>query len=139
MRSLMIAAALVFGMAGLVRADPAPAPDYWQNRADYVIDAKLDPTAKTLTASETITYTNYSPDVLDVLWVQLDQNIYRRDARAGDASGRPRTQFTDGYVLDSVEIESGGTFVAADHLVSDTRLRVTLPEALKPAGGHVRL
>jgi len=172
MRTLFIAAALLFGMAGLVRADPAPAPaapnaydplltfapldpapapnryrsangapgpDYWQNRADYVIDARLDPTAKSLTASETITYTNNSPDVLDVLWVQLDQNIYRRDARAGDASGRPRTQFTDGYVLDSVEIESGGAFVAADHLVSDTRLRVTLPEALKPAGGHVRL
>ena len=139
MRTLFIAAALLFGMAGLVRADPAPTappanaydplltfapldpapapnryrsangapgPDYWQNRADYVIDARLDPTAKTLTASETITYTNNSPDVLDVLWVQLDQNIYRRDARAGDVSGRPRTQFTDGYVLDSVEVES---------------------------------
>jgi hypothetical protein len=166
----MIAAALLFGLAGLARADPAPAapntydplltfapldpapapnryrsgdgapgPDYWQNRADYVIDAKLDPTTKTLTATETISYTNNSPDVLDVLWVQLDQNIYRRDARAGAVSGRPRTQFTDGYGLDSVEIERGGTFVAADHLVSDTRLRVTLPEALKPVGGHVRL
>ncbi len=117
----------------------APGPDYWQNRADYQITARLEPKDKTLTAEETITYTNNSPDVLDVLWVQLDQNIYRRDARAGDSSGRPRTQFTDGYVLDSVEVEAGGRFVAADHLVSDTRLRVSLPEALKPGGGHLRL
>ncbi|HZC16741.1 MAG TPA: hypothetical protein VE309_08265, partial [Caulobacteraceae bacterium] len=81
--------------------DGAPGPDYWQNRADYVIAARLEPKAKTLTAEETITYTNNSPDVLDVLWVQLDQNIYRKDARSGFSSGRPRTQFTDGYVLDS--------------------------------------
>src|SRR5471030_3273771 len=100
----------------------APGPDYWQNRADYQITARLDPKDKTLTGEETITYTNNSPDPLDVLWVQLDQNIYRRDARAGDSSGRPRTQFTDGYVLDSVEVEAGGKFVAADHLVNDTRL-----------------
>ncbi|HEY5008461.1 MAG TPA: M1 family metallopeptidase, partial [Caulobacteraceae bacterium] len=117
----------------------APGPDYWQNRADYQINAHLEPKDKTLTAEETITYTNNSPDLLDVLWVQLDQNIYRRDARAGVSSGRARTQFTDGYVLDSVEVESGGRFVAADHLVSDTRLRVSLPEALKPTGGTLRL
>ena len=117
----------------------APGPDYWQNRADYLITARLEPKDKTLTGEETITYTNNSPDLLDVLWVQLDQNIYRRDARAGDSSGRPRTQFTDGYVLDSVEVEAGGRFVAAEHLVDDTRLRVSLPEALKPAGGRLRL
>jgi hypothetical protein len=117
----------------------APGPDYWQNRADYLITARLEPKDKTLTGEETITYTNNSPDVLDVLWVQLDQNIYRRDARAGASSGRVRAQFTEGYVLDSVEVEAGGRFVAADHLVSDTRLRVNLPAVLKPAGDHTRL
>ncbi|HEX4196518.1 MAG TPA: M1 family metallopeptidase, partial [Caulobacteraceae bacterium] len=117
----------------------APGPDYWQNRADYAIAARLEPKTKTLTGEETITYTNNSPDVLDELWVQLDQNTYRKDARSGFASGRARTQFTDGYGLDSVEIESGGGFAPAEHLVSDTRLRVTLPAPLKPAGGQVRL
>ena len=117
----------------------APGPAYWQNRADYNISANLDVTAKTLYGEETITYTNNSPDVLDVLWLQLDQNTYRRDSRAGDAGGRPRTQFTDGYQLDSVEVESGGKFIPVDHLVSDTRLEVTLPVALKGGGGHLRL
>jgi hypothetical protein len=119
--------------------DGAPGPDYWQNRADYQIAARLEPKSKTLTGEETITYTNNSPDGLDLLWVQLDQNIYRKDARSGFSSGRPRTQFTDGYVLDSVEIDLGGGFVPAEHLVSDTRLRVALPAALKPAGGQARL
>ncbi len=116
----------------------APGPDYWQNRADYKITARLDPAAKTLTGEATITYANNSPDTLDVLWLQLEQNIYRRDARAGAASGYPRSQFTDGLALDAVEIESGGRFSAAEHLVSDTRLRVSLPAPL-PSGGHARL
>ena len=69
--------------AGLTRsASGVPAPGYWQNRADYAIAAHIDTATKTLAATETITYTNNSPDALDVLWVQLDQNIYRHDARA---------------------------------------------------------
>src|ERR1700688_4106189 len=66
-------------------ANGAPGPDYWQNRADYVITAQLEPKNKTLSGVVTITYTNNSADALDVLWLQLDQNIYRRDARAGVA------------------------------------------------------
>src|ERR1700736_5387887 len=38
--------------------DGAPGPDYWQNRADYVIAARLEPKTKTLSGVETITYTN---------------------------------------------------------------------------------
>ena len=52
--------------------DGTPGPDYWQNRADYDIAARLDPVAKTLTGRETITYTNNSPSPLDSLWLQLD-------------------------------------------------------------------
>src|SRR5450755_3636568 len=106
-------------------ADGAPGPDYWQNRADYRIAARLEPKTKTLSGVETITYTNNSPGALDVLWLQLDQNIYRPDSRAS-GGGRPRTQFTDGYALDAVEIENGGQFAPAKYLVSDTRMQVTL-------------
>jgi hypothetical protein len=117
----------------------APGPAYWQNRADYVITARLEPKTKTLTGVETITYTNNSPGALDVLWLQLDQNIYRPDSRAGAVGGRPRTQFTEGDVLDRVEIAAGGKLVPAKYLVSDTRLMVRLPTDLKPAGGQTKL
>jgi hypothetical protein len=120
-------------------ANGTPGPDYWQNRADYVITARLEPKTKTLSGVVMIAYTNNSPDRLDVLWLQLDQNVYRPDARAAAASGRVRTEFTDGDILDSVEIETSGAFVAAKYLVSDTRLLVRLPTALGPAGSRTRL
>ncbi|MGH7016093.1 MAG: M1 family metallopeptidase, partial [Caulobacteraceae bacterium] len=120
-------------------ADGAPGPDYWQNRADYRIAARLDPATRTLTGEEVISYTNNSPDALDVLWLQLDQNTYRPDSRSGAVGGRPRQGFTQGDVLDAVEIESAGRFIPASTLVSDTRLLVRLPTPLPPSGGRVRL
>jgi len=120
-------------------AGGAPGSSYWQNRADYVIAAQLDPSTKTLSGNVEITYTNRSPDTLDVLWLQLDQNIYRRDSRAGAVSERVRTGFTDGYLLESIEIGTGHGFVPAKYLVSDTRLQVRLPDPLKPGGGRVKL
>ena len=119
--------------------DGAPGPAYWQNQADYQIKATLDAATKTLSGEEVITYTNNSPDVLDVLWLQLDQNIYRKDARsAAVAGGFRRAQFTDGDVLDAVEVEQGGQFVAAPYLVSDTRLQVRLPVEM-PHGAKTQL
>ncbi len=117
----------------------APGPDYWQNRADYQIAARLEPASKTLGGEETITYTNNSPDALDVLWLQLDQNVYRKDSRAAAASGFFNARFTDGFVLEAVEIEAGGKFAPAQYLVSDTRLQVRLAAPLRAAGGRIRL
>ena len=48
---------------------------YWQQRADYNIEIRLDDEKQRISGSETITYYNNSPDVLDYLWIQLDQNI----------------------------------------------------------------
>jgi len=110
--------------------DGTPGPGYWQNRADYVIRASLDPASHTLSGSEVIGYTNNSPSALDCLWIQLDQNIYRRDARAHYSSARQSTQFTDGLVLESVEIERGRHVAKADTLVSDTRLQIRLDAPL---------
>jgi hypothetical protein len=92
-----------------------------------------------LSASEDIDYTNNSPDTLDVLWVQLDQNIYKKDSRGTFAGGRPRPTSTDGFVLDGVEVETKSGFVPVHSLVSDTRLRVDLPAALAPKGGKAKL
>ncbi len=122
-----------------------PGPAYWQNRADYDIHASIDEKgpdgkAPVLTGSEVITYTNNSPDALDVLWLQLDQNLYKTDSRGSHAGGRfGGFDHTDGYVLDSVEIVSGKHSEKAQTLVNDTRLRVTLPQLLKAKGGSVKL
>jgi hypothetical protein len=120
--------------------DGSPGPDYWQNRADYRIDARLDPATKTLSGSETITYTNNSPSALASLWVQLDENLYRRDARGASSSDdRDKGQFTDGYRIRSVAVEADGVITPVTPIISDTRMQVRLPHPLKPGGGLVRL
>ncbi len=52
-----------------------PGPKYWQQQVDYAIKASLDTTTHTITGSERVTYHNNSPDQLEYLWFQLDQNI----------------------------------------------------------------
>ena len=116
-------------------ASGVPGPDYWQNRADYKIHATLDTAANVLSADEIITYTNNGPDALDSLWLQLDQNIYRKDSRARAASGRNVPMSTEGFVLDAVEIANA----PADYIVDDTRMQIRLARALEARGGKLEI
>ena len=61
-------------------ASGAPGHEYYQNYADYKMDIRLDENAQRLYGSETITYKNNSPDQLEYLWVQLDQNVRAKDS-----------------------------------------------------------
>lgn len=120
-----------------------PGPAYWQNRADYVIHASLDPDTDRLAGSEVITYINNSPQALASLWVQLDQNIYREDARARYVRSGPRQPFlgdhTEGDVLESVEIGREGHLAHAAYIVSDTRMQIRLAQPLAPRGGKLEI
>ena len=53
----------------------APGSAYYQNKADYQMDITLDDAKQKITGYETITYRNDSPDALEYLWIQLDQNV----------------------------------------------------------------
>jgi Peptidase family M1 domain len=57
-------------------ASGAPGPNYYQQKADYKINLTLNDQNQTITGDEVITYTNNSPNTLEYLWLQLDQNIY---------------------------------------------------------------
>ena len=120
-------------------ASGAPSAAYWQNRADYRITARIDTNTKRLSGEEVISYTNNSPDALDALWVQLDQNIYRPDARATFLSRYYGRGHTDGDVIEQVSVTRDGHTEAAAFLVSDTRMRVALAQPLAPKGGRLRL
>ncbi|HET6726241.1 MAG TPA: M1 family metallopeptidase [Gammaproteobacteria bacterium] len=118
-----------------------PGPNYWVNRADYLIRATLNPKRKVLTASETITYTNNSPDTLHQLWLQLDQNKYRVGSRADFTAGHEPepVEHTGGFRIQSVAVEAGDGFQPARFIESDTRMRIDLPRPLVPNGGKVRV
>src|SRR5680860_1170611 len=62
-------------------ANGMPGPEYWQNHADYDIEAMLDTTNHSVNGQMTITYTNNSPYDIKFLWLQLDQNTFRKDSR----------------------------------------------------------
>lgn len=122
-------------------ASGQPGPDYWQNRADYAIRAELHPDSKILTGTETLTYTNNSPDTLRYLWLQMDQNIHRRDARGNFTRDQMPAldAHTNGYEVKSVQVRYDGDYVDVETTSSDTRMRVELPEALDPDGSQVKV
>jgi hypothetical protein len=57
-----------------------PGPRYWQNRADYDIAATLDTATRRISARMTLRYTNNSPDTLEYLWLQTEQNAFRANS-----------------------------------------------------------
>ncbi|MGI4884592.1 MAG: M1 family metallopeptidase [Janthinobacterium lividum] len=123
-----------------------PAATYWQNAADYQIAASLDEKTARVSATATITYTNNSPDALPFVWLQLDQNLFRADSRgaaatpvAGGRFGNAARGFQGGDSLQTVNIELHGKKVKAVYRLSDTRMQIILPEALRPSGDRLKI
>ena len=119
-------------------ADGRPGEDYWQQRADYQIDVRLDTAAHRLSGTTAITYTNNAPEALERLWVQLEQNFFRPDSRGASIvpQGARFSGFFEGagYDITGVQVTREGETVSPEYLVDGTRLRVTLGEPL-PSGG----
>ena len=61
-------------------ASGAPGHAYWQQKADYNMKIHLDDATQRIDGSETIAYTNNSPDPLYYVWLQLDQNVRALDS-----------------------------------------------------------
>lgn len=125
-------------------ASGEPGSKYWQNRADYKITCSLDTSNHTVSGDVEIYYTNNSPENLKFLWLQLDQNIYKKNSRASatttEAGGRwANAKFTDGYVIKSMSAEYNGKTYAPKNITTDTRMQVWLQEAVKSAGGKIKL
>jgi hypothetical protein len=121
----------------------APGEGYWQQRADYVIRVALDDRDDRITGSETITYTNQSPDSLRSLWLQLDQNLFREDsfgAERAEEGQRHGGFFKDaGFDIQGVTIDHGGVTTAPEYRIEDTMMEVLLAEPLAPGGDQLEL
>jgi hypothetical protein len=108
----------------------APGPKYWQNRADYNLHATIDTIENVLKGTETISYTNNSPDELSSLWLQLDQNTYSKTARSNFYTNRRSGGHTDGFQFESVAVEDGGKTTKAIYIINDTRMQIRLEKPL---------
>ena len=131
-------------------ASGQPGHAYWQNSASYSLAVRLDDTAKKLTGSEIVTYTNNSPDRLDFLWMQLDQNLFEKDSRGnaiipmrGSRNGAKGQEFDGGYDITAVKMVNGSgrksTAVELTYRIVDTRMQIDLPKGLEARGGKITL
>lgn len=84
-------------------ASGAPGHEYWQQKADYVIDVELDDENQKISGFEVITYTNNSPDPLSFLWLQLEQNIRNVDSDSySTANSYINQDITEGRLKDLI-------------------------------------
>lgn len=126
-------------------ASGAPGANYWQQRADYVIDVEVNDQTQVISGRETITYYNNAPESLKYLWLQLDQNLFAdgsltNQSNTGSvkdsipaaffstASGVFVTDYKGGYTIKSVKDGAGKTL---PYIINQTMMRVDLPAPLK--------
>ncbi|MDG2371494.1 MAG: M1 family metallopeptidase [Flavobacteriaceae bacterium] len=122
----------------------APGSEYYQQQVNYVMNIDLDDKNTRLLGEETITYKNNSPDHLEYLWVQLDQNIRKKDAPAlkknGDGveplipvetfvSSYFEEPFDGGFNINWVKTTSG---TPLRYIINNTMMRIDLPKSIQP-------
>ena len=121
-----------------------PGPMYWQQRADYKIQIKLNEDTRSVEGSETITYTNNSPLTLKYIWLQLDQNIFAKESinnltrpwgggdSSVDFSTLRRQNFMDKFEGGFQELSIKINNKSPDTNLVGTHVRINLEQPLKP-------
>lgn len=119
----------------------APGRGYWQQRADYTLEATLDTATNVLRGRGRIFYANRSPDALPVVWVQLDQNLFAPGS-VSSVLNQPPLMFAGGVVFDftgkgftggiTIDRFNGPGGRALTTKVYGTMMRVELPQPLAP-------
>lgn len=125
-------------------ASGAPGPAYYQQQADYKINVELDDKKSTLTGSETVTYYNNSPDTLEYLWVQLDQNQAAKTSQTPLAESQrmeqvfPAGNFANKFLKQEQERGFNIEFVKdvkgnpLSYSINQTMMRINLATPMKP-------
>ncbi len=118
----------------------APGHNYYQQQADYKIDVRLDDAHQKIVGEETITYTNNSPDKLEYLWIQLDQNVRATDSDTKLISiekmedfhsiediSKKMFEFDGGFKIQEVTTTSGRKM---SYAINKTMMRINLSKPL---------
>jgi len=128
-------------------ASGQPGQHYWQNRADYTIKATLNEATPdtTITGEVSVSYTNNSPDNLDYLWMQLDQNLFRPDSRGAATVPIGGDRFDvkgftkGGYKIESVSVTYKGDTYTVEPVITDARMQVRLRKPMEGKGEKIQV
>jgi len=126
-------------------ANGAPGPKYWQNKADYVINAELVEKDTLIKGNVSINYTNNSQDTLNYLWLQLDQNLFKPDSRGAASTPVSGDRFDakgytkGGYDIAAVSVTYMGKNYVIKPTITDTRMQLRLPFVVKPHGDQINV
>lgn len=117
-----------------------PAPDFWQQRADYTIDASLDESTRSIAAVCTLRYTNNSPTELRELYFNLDQNLFRPNSAGAKSTPSGARfghtgDFQGGFDIQQVLVLGQSISMHVD----DTIGRIDLPTPIPPRGGTAEI
>jgi Peptidase family M1 domain len=114
--------------------DGRPGPRYWQQWAEYRLEAELNPVSKRLTGKGTVTYQNRSPDTLQEVYVQLLHNLFAPNSRHNtDVPWAIEGIELNRVVAQGKELKPG-TGESAGYQVDGTIMRIRLPQPLPPGG-----
>jgi len=121
-------------------ASGKPNIGYWQNKADYQIAVTLDDQAHTLSGNIKLTYTNNSPETLDFIWMQMEQNRFKEDSRGTLTTpiqgNRYNGDIDGGFDVTNLQAKVGSKgSVSSKNIVSDTRMQVWFNEPIPAKGG----
>tara|TARA_B100000780_G_scaffold170749_1_gene119519 strand:+ start:544 stop:2823 length:2280 start_codon:yes stop_codon:yes gene_type:complete len=124
-------------------ASGAPGHEYYQQKADYEINVELDEENNIIKGNETIIYTNNSPDILNYLWIQLDQNVRAKNSHGQLTTTNnmnnkmsfgsikrmhDRMNFDGGFKLEKVTDLYGKELL---YKINETMMRIDLQKPLK--------
>ena len=123
-------------------ASGKPGPDYFQMKADYKIKVTLIDSTQQLIGEEIITYHNNSPETLDYLWLQLDQNNKSKDADARKINQSSVSTSMSTNQLTNMDYTFEGGFniekvtdlkaKSIPYVINKTMMRLDIPTPLKP-------
>lgn len=113
-----------------------PNKAYWQQDVYYNIKATIDEETDIITATEKLTYTNNSPDELDVVYFHLYQNAFQPDSYLEELQfqngNKPKYGKYEskklGTTIDNISIDGSNVITEIDNTI----LKVYLPKTLKP-------
>ena len=106
--------------------DGKPGKNYWQNTADYKINVKVSPPNRTVTGTETIVYTNNSPEAIKNLVIKLILNIHKPGAARQGAAATD--YLSTGIIID--KFTENGTEKKLRDAGASTSQRISLSKPL---------